>query len=236
MRRPVVGIPPGTDASGRWGAGREYHYIHAAYAAAVARAGATVLYLPVQDGVDALVEQIDGLLIPGGDDLPPPQPYPVPVPLELVPPRQLAFDRALLGAALARELPVLGICYGAQLLALQCGGRLHHYLPLDLPGAAPHKLGGADSRHALVLDRSSRLAAILEPPPPAVNSRHHQGIAEPGCGMRVSARAPDGVIEAIERADGAFCIGVQWHPETLDDPSGPQLFAAFAAACRARTR
>jgi putative glutamine amidotransferase len=215
-----------TDARGRWRAGREYHYLPADYARALARAGADAVYVPPQAGLERIARRLDGLLIPGGDDFAPPAPYPPDVRFELVPDAQLEADRALLDGVLARGRPVLGICYGAQLLALHQGGELHYHLPLDLPAAGAH----AGARHALALEPGTRLARLLGRPGGEVNSQHHQGIRTPGRGLRVSARAPDGVVEAIESSAEAWCIGVQWHPELQDDAGSRALFADFVAA------
>ena len=225
---PTVGLPLCLDEQGRWKPGRSYHYVDAAYARAIERAGGTAVYLPLQDGPAALVERIDALLVPGGDDLLPAKPYPAHVRFDPVPARQLAFDSALLAAALARGIPVLGICYGMQLLALARGGRLHYDLATDLPGSAPHRLGSAET-HAVELEAGSRLAAIVGARELSVSSRHHQAVSEPGAGLHACARAADGVVEAIESPDG-FWLGVQWHPEGQDDAESELLFRAFVAA------
>ena len=128
-------------------------------------------------------------------------------------------------------VPILGICYGMQLLALEFGGELVYDISSDLPSAGRHRLEGGDGRHGLVLEPGSRLADLLGPGPQAVNRHHHQAVAKPGRGQRVSARADDGLVEAIEAEDGAFQVGVQWHPERMPDPHRERLFAAFAAAC-----
>ena len=223
--RPLIGIPPRLDERGSEAATLR---IGAAIAAAVEAAGGVPVLLPPQRDPEALAQRVDGLLLPGGGDYMPERSYPAAVGFDAVAPRQLAFDRALLASALERRLPVLGICYGMQLLALHCGGRLHYDIPTDLPAAASHRLG--DGRHALRVVAGSQLARVIGAEPAPVNSRHHQAIADPGR-ARAVATAPDGVIEAIELANG-FAIGVQWHPEDLAGPQRDPLFAAFVTACR----
>ena len=232
--RAVIGISVGLDDRGRWRPGRRYHYLDAGYARAVAEAGATPVYLPCASDAARALDGVDALLIPGGDDFAPPRPYPDDVVFEIAPEEQVAFDRALLGRARARGLPILAICYGAQLLVLEHGGSLHYHLPLDVRGAAPHVLDECEGRHDLVLAPDTRLAQILGDAGGPVNSLHHQGIADPGPGLRVAARAPDGVIEAVEGTGEAFCIAVQWHPEKLEGPHRERLFGAFARAADAR--
>ena len=227
-----MGIPVCLDERGRWRPGREYLYADLATARAVEKAGGVPVVLPPQADASATLERIDALLLPGGDDFPPPpgKPYPDTVDFDVVPEAQHRFDAALLAAALQRGLPVLGICYGAQLLALHHGGRLYHDIATDLPGASPHQLGEADGRHAVTIEPGSQLAALVGEAPGAVNSLHHQAIADPGHGMRGSAHAPDGVIEALESLGPGFCLGVQWHPEKLEAPASDALFRGLVAA------
>jgi putative glutamine amidotransferase len=226
---PTVGLPLCVDDQGRWKPGRTTHYADAAYARAIERAGGAAVYLPVQPDAAALVARIDALLVPGGDDFVPPAPYPAHVRFEPVPPPQLAFDAALVEAALARGIPLLGVCYGMQLLAVARGGALHYDLGVDVPGAVAHRLDRAD-RHAVRVEAGTRLAAIVARSELLVSSRHHQAVSVPGAGLRVAARAGDGVIEAIESTAGPFALGVQWHPESQDDAESEALFRAFVAA------
>ncbi len=228
---PVIGIPECLDTDGRIRTGREYLYGDHAYARAVDRAGGLALHLPIQSERRALVDRIDALLLPGGDDFLPNTHYPDDVRFAATAPQQIDFDSELLRHAIDRGIPILGICYGAQLIALQHGGRLHYHLPSDVPSADDHQLPEDTGSHEIRLERGSELARILGGESCMVNSLHHQAICEAGIGMRVAARARDGVVEAIESETGGFCLGVQWHPEKWAEASSEKIFAAFMAAC-----
>ena len=234
MHRPRIGIPLTLDDRGRWREGRDYHYIDRRYADAIVRAGGLALQLPIQPEVEPLLDAIDGLLLPGGDDFPSDGPLPPEVELDLVAEEQLAFDRALYREARIRSLPVLGICYGMQLMAHTLGGQLDAHLPSQRPEAAPHRLA-SEARHTVEIAEKSRLAEIVGTRSLSVNSLHHQAIRAPGPAHRAVAFAPDGVIEAIEPAGAGserWELGVQWHPEKQDDAESDRLFQAFIAACR----
>jgi putative glutamine amidotransferase len=228
--KPTIGIPQCLDESGRIRSGRRYLYIDIAYSREIERAGGIPLHLPLQRDLDALVSKLDGLLLPGGDDFLPETPYPADISFDATPDAQIEFDRALLGCAIDRGLPLLGICYGAQLIALHYGGSLHHHIPLDVADAGDHQLPEADGRHIVEIEENSLLASSLATLRTEVNSLHHQAIAQPGEAFTICARSPDGVIEAIERREGPFCLGVQWHPEKLADAPSRSLFSAFVSA------
>jgi putative glutamine amidotransferase len=230
--RPLIGISLCLDTSGRLRPERRYHYIDERYAFAVAEAGGVPTYLPIQPGPEEIVDRIDGLVLPGGDDLLPEAPYPEEVRFDATPSEQVDFDRAILAGALARGVPVLGICYGMQILALLHGGTLLHHIPLDVPEALPHQLSERKGRHPIHVEAGSLLEAAIGADPEPVNSAHHQAVATAGEGLRVSARTSDGLIEAIEGVGERFCLGVQWHPERLSGAHRSGLFGAFVSRCR----
>jgi putative glutamine amidotransferase len=227
--RPLVGVAAGVCGNAT-GTSRIELRLH--YTRALEESGALPVVLPVQADPGDLVQRIGGLVVPGGPDFVPPTPYPAEVEFDAALPDQQAFDAALIHAALERGIPFLGICWGMQLLAHALGGTLHHHLPLDLPSAQPHKAASGDLEHGLRVEPGSRLAGLLGAELDRVNSRHHQAVADPGPALRVSARADDGVVEALERPDAPFCVGVQWHPERMHASQRRALFGGFVAACR----
>ena len=232
---PLIGIPLCLDDRGRWKSARDYHYIDAAYTRAVEEAGGTAVYLPLQHDPLPVIKKLDGLLIPGGDDFPPPTLYPAEVEFDPTPEAQRSFDQRLLAHALERQMPILAICYGMQLLATVLEGDLYYDLATDRPDAQPHQLPESDGRHELQVEAGSRLFEALGTEPPPVNSLHHQGVKSVGPGVQVCARANDGLIEAIECDGQQFCVGVQWHPEKLSGLHRRALFGAFIAVCAERS-
>lgn len=205
------------------------------YVQAVERAGGAPFVVAYGElgGQAELLERADGLVFSGGDDfdtarlgLGPTHPAAKPVPG-----LKQDFDLALARRALAAGLPTLGICYGMQLLALGTGGRLFQHLPDDRPGHASHS-GGV--RHAVRLAPASKLRALTGVARLEVISRHHQAVATVGPDWRVSGTDDEDLIEAIERVDHPFALGVQWHPELADDPPQARIFAGLVEAGRRR--
>ncbi len=196
------------------------------------RAGANAHVLV---GPAELVDRrISGLLLCGGAFDIPPAWYGQETRARLDPPREQRsrLERELLDQATVQGLPVLGICNGAQLMVVIRGGTLVQDLASLWPGALDHEQSEARDRavHQVEISAASKLARVLEATSVRVNSTHHQGIDDPGRGVRVVGRAPDGVVEAIEDPTRPFWIGVQWHPERLPDRASTRLFSAFAEA------
>ena len=239
MSSPLIGITLDWADDPR-GAGFGWHQLRAAYPDAVSAAGGTpVLLAPPVSGeaLSNLLDHLEGLLITGGAfDVPPAMYGEKPSPkLGRLMPRRTEFELALLEGATARDLPVLALCGGMQLLNVARGGSLYQHLPDDLPGIQHEQT--SDRRtpgHTVGIDPHSQLAALVGPEPLSVNSSHHQGVKKLGAGLRAGAHSPDGLVEAIEDPAFDFCIGVEWHPELLCESDSRQraLFAAFVAAAR----
>ena len=208
-------------------------FLERPYADAVLKAGGLPLVAPYGAPVDELLDRAQGVVITGGAFDIPPSAYGEAERPGLGPRKEerTRFEWELLEGALARGLPVLGVCGGMQLLNVVLGGTLVQDIPTEIEGALPHEQSLPKDRpsHAILIEEGSLLARAAGRAGPAeVNSTHHQAVGRVGRGLRVSARAPDGVIEAIERTDG-FVLGVQWHPERLLDsvPWNRGIYAAL---------
>jgi putative glutamine amidotransferase len=149
-------------------------------------------------------------------------------------------DRAVLKHAFAEKKPVLAICYGCQLLNVYLGGTLIQDVRTETGTAVPHRKtdvvpqSATDPIHGATFEPGSRLASIAGSRQTEVNSSHHQAIEKPGQNLRVTAHAPDGIIEGVEwTGDSNWVVGVQWHPERMaGDPFSERLFSEFVAAAR----
>jgi putative glutamine amidotransferase len=225
--------------------------LHRVYAAAVWDAGGLPLVVPTEvrdvEAVAALVAGADGLLLTGGDfDIDPAHfgeaRHDKTGPVK---PERTRLELLLWRAAEARQLPVLGICGGMQLLNVARGGSLWQDLPSQAPGGVAHTQTGAKSQpgHVVRVPCGSRLFAAVGGSGDAdlaleVNSTHHQAVKTVGQGLVATAVAQDGVVEAIEDPVLPFVLGVQWHPESMTEPpwSTAQhgIYRAFVHAARKR--
>jgi putative glutamine amidotransferase len=231
LSRPVVGITTYVEPA-RWGAWElEAALIPFAYVQAVERAGARPLLVPPSDeGVEETLDVLDGLLLSGGSDLDP-ETYGAeahPATSGLRPERDRA-ELALLEGALARDMPVLAVCRGFQVLNVACGGDLVQHLP-EVVGDEKHReVPGTFSEHPVRIEDGSKLGAVLGDSAPVMSS-HHQGVGTVGRGLREVAWADDGTIEGLEDPERRFALGVLWHPEAGEDM---KLFEALVAEARA---
>jgi len=218
VARPVIGITTYVTPA-RWSNWElEAALVPADYVRAVERAGGRALLVPPShDGVEETLESLDGLIFSGGSDLDP-ELYGQEAHAEtsdVVRNRDTA-ELALLEAALERDMPVLAICRGSQVLNVARGGDLVQHLP-DVVGDEKHKhTPGTFADHDVSVEDGSRLASVLGERAP-VKSHHHQGFGRVGEGLRVVAHAEDGTIEAVEDPTRRFVLGVLWHPEAGED-------------------
>jgi putative glutamine amidotransferase len=215
------------------------------YVASIERTGARVRVLEVSESPRAVLTDLHGVLLTGGGDVDP-------VfygearheTVEDAEPGRDEFELDLARRAMASQVPLLAICRGAQVLNVAAGGTLVQDIPSSVETELPHSVAepkNADC-HDIAVHAGTRLASVLGDRVGAscscrVNSRHHQSVGRVGAGLRVSATAPDGVIEAIESPSSPFCLGVQWHPENFwQTGEFASLFDAFVAAARARAK
>jgi putative glutamine amidotransferase len=235
--RPIIGVTADEGASearpGRPSLPR--YELKRAYADSLASAGGVPLILPFvnTEDVPACIDLLAGLVVTGGAfDIDPAEYGAAPHPrLGTVNKARTRSERALLEAALAKGLPVLGICGGMQLLNVVRGGTLVQDIASERPEALAHeqKHDPREPAHAVTIEPGSLLVRLcgsrLE-----VNSTHHQAVGAVGRQLRVTARAPDGIIEAIEDPEARFVVGVEWHPEILSDLGNRALIKAFVSA------
>jgi putative glutamine amidotransferase len=234
----VIGICTALERA-RWGVwDQEAVLLPRNYVQAVQRAGGLVLMLPPDPALTAapgeLLDRIDGLMLAGGADIDPAS-YGAAAHAETegTAPERDAFELALVRAAIERDLPVLGICRGMQLINVACGGTLTQHLP-ERFGHERHRqvLGSFDGAdHDVDLVEGTLAARVAGEARHATKSHHHQGVDRLGSGLRVGAvSALDDLVEAIELPDRRFVLGVQWHPEA--DQASPVVGALVEQAGR----
>jgi putative glutamine amidotransferase len=232
VTRPVIGICAAIE-SARWAAWElEVNLSPRTYSQAVQRAGGLALILPPDDVVaespDELLDMLDGLILAGGSDIDPAsygaKPHPE---TRGTRPERDRFELALGTRALERDMPVLGICRGMEMLNVIQGGTLDQHLGLELHRHTP----SAFADHGVRLEPGSLAARVVGEELTEVKSAHHQGLGELGEGVMASGFADDGIVEAIELPDKDFAVGVLWHPEE-DERS--RVIGAFVEEARSR--
>lgn len=233
--RPLIGINADFFAATKTYAA--HARVNAGYFDAVLAAGGLPVLLPPvgkEGELDDLLDRVDGVLLTGGLDMDPRRNgQALTSSIQPMADRRDTSDRLLVRRIVERQMPVLAIGVGMQQLNVFTGGTMFLHLPIDVPKALPHfDPAGGPHRHIVMLEPDTKIDEIYGGGELRVNSRHHQAVNTVGKGMRVGARSPDGVIEAIEAADQDwFCLGVQWHPEA-DTASAldMQMFECFVQA------
>lgn len=235
-KTPIIGISGYTEDG--------QCHVNMTYVNSVRKAGGVPLVIPVTSDdaqLDAVLNAVDGILMTGGEDFDPLKWFgeePVRGLGEVVPARD-EFDVKLVRAAVAKGIPVLGICRGEQLLAVAFGGSLWQDIPSQVPTSyVKHRQSpttGTVGTHTINIEKGSLLAKILGKEKAVVNTFHHQAIKDVPQGFKVVARAADGIIEAVERTGklsnypdgGAMILGVQFHPEVITNAGNPEFLPIF---------
>lgn len=238
-KRPLIGVPTGREKSQRF-FGLALYIMNQTYVRTLENLGALPVLIPLQMSeatLHGIFERIDGLLLPGGEDMDPstyraerhPQ-------LGATDKERDRTELLLTEWALAEGMPILGVCRGAQVINVACGGTLYQDLHSQRPDFAKHDYFPPNYErfrisHSIQIEADSRLAHALGSVH-EVNSMHHQGIEQLGSGLRAVAVTDDGLVEAVEVPELPFVVGVQWHPEELarTDQHSSSLFYDFVLA------
>jgi putative glutamine amidotransferase len=237
---PLIGISAYCEQA-RWGVWEAPAMVlPRRYADRVSAAGGIPVLLPPVPGIEDALGRLDGLVLSGGGDIDPARYRAEPAPeTTSVREERDTAEFALLAAAMERQLPVLGICRGLQIINVARGGSLHQHLPAVVGHDGHAPVPGSFGAHPVHVAPGSRLAGILGrdevDAPITMPTHHHQAVDQLGDGLVRTAWAADGTIEAFELdagADGPFMVAVQWHPEAGDDLS---LFRALVSAALAGT-
>ncbi len=233
---PVIGVTLDAEQPGAYSK-YPWYALRQNYADAIAAAGGLPMALSHHAALaEAYLDRIDALVVTGGAFDVDPALYGdtsrhATVTLKA---NRTEAEMALVKGALARDMPVLGICGGQQLLAVALGGTLIQHIPDAVADALEHEQSNPrhEAGHAVAITPGSLLHRVVGTDTMRVNSAHHQAVADAGPFATVDAVAPDGVVEGIEDRRFRFCLGVQWHPEFHIDPADHRIFEALVAACR----
>lgn len=231
MRKPLIGVTVAHHGEELSTFPRDY------YVRSLRRAGGVPLLLPpVGDGEEAalVLARLDGLVLSGGGDISPLYLGELPHrALESCSPLRDLSEILLTKEALKRDMPLLGICRGIQVLAVAMGGSIYQDIPSQHDGAMLHNQTAPREFPWHEVNLGGRLLTIMGRTKITVNSFHHQAVQQLPSGFSVGATAPDGIIEGIEAPERRFCLGVQWHPEAmLEEPFSQALFSAFIQAAK----
>ncbi len=237
-KRPVVLLPPDLVINDTHRGPLAVMVTQRPYTTRILDSGGLPLIMPPvdDDGLDQLIALADALVLPGGGFDIDPRRYGEAVESfcgELKPERT-DLEWGLLMRAEQKGIPILGICGGMQLMNVMRGGTLYQDIPTQKPSTTTHTQKGSkrEPSHQVMVDAGTQLAAIAGAGPLPVNSTHHQAIKTLGRNLTVCAHADDGLVEGIEDRSKAFYVGVQWHPEAMDEEPHRRIYAALIDATR----
>lgn len=235
MTRPLIGITLDSEEPGGYSK-LPWYALRQNYCAAVVRAGGLPVLLPHEpEQAGAYLETLDGLVITGGAFDVDPAIFGAGTRHATVKTkdRRTAFELAITKGALERDMPVLGICGGQQLLNVILGGTLIQHIPDEVREPLPHEQPNprTEPGHSVTVVKGTLLHRICGAEELQVNSAHHQAAKDIGPGVVVDALAADGVIEGIEHPKYRYCLGVQWHPEYSISSGDSKIFDALIRAC-----
>ena len=236
--RPIIGLTHSIQLD------EKKLYMPMSYSNAVREAGGTPVLLPITrdaDVIESYADLVDGILFSGGDDINPrsygeDQLWPCGDVCPLRDDFEIQLARTLLRKH--PDKPVLGVCRGEQVLNVALGGTLYQDVKSQLSGCICHQQHqiAPYASHKVCIDPDTRLHAIFGAEEILVNSHHHQAVKDVAEGLRITARAADGVVEAFEKPDHPYFVAVQWHPERLvereENAAHRNLFKTFVDACR----
>jgi putative glutamine amidotransferase len=234
MAPPLIGLTLDHEPGGGWSK-FPWYAIRENYCEAVRHAGGLPVLLPHEpDAAELYLDRLDGLVVTGGGFDVDPALFGAESrhPTVTTKDRRTAFELAATNGALVRNMPVLGICGGQQLLNVALGGTLIQHIPDEVMEALAHRQPNPRSEpgHDVRIVEGTLLHRIAGTERLGVNSAHHQAVKDAGPGLIVDAVAPDGVVEGIEDPRRRFCLGIQWHPEFEINEADRRIFRAFVAA------
>lgn len=238
MKTPLIGITMDSEAGGEGAYSKfDWYALRENYCGAVAQSGGLPIPLPHEPELaQHYLDLIDGLLITGGAFDVDPSMYGASDIHDTVVTKgkRTQFEWAMTEGALKRDMPILGICGGQQLLHVVMGGKLIQHIPDSYSDCLAHEQPNPrnEAGHAVRIKAGTLLHDIVGTDEMHVNSAHHQAVADKPEGVIINALAPDSVLEGIEAPEKRFCLGVQWHPEFHIDEGDKKIFDAFIEAAR----